>query len=74
MRTARAQLIGGVSGMVVSLPVVFYGIGFSAHPHRVGLAMLVTGLLLVSLAVFNWWLYGTTKARATRLSGAQRTS
>jgi cobalamin synthase len=67
-RSAKARLIGGISGVVVCVPLLIYGIGFVTHPYHIELALIAAVVYLVITVFFNRWLYRTTMQRARRLS------
>jgi hypothetical protein len=64
---AKARLIGGVTGVVVCVPLLIYGVGFSTHPHHVELALILAAVYFVITVFFNRWLYRTAMERARRV-------
>ncbi len=66
-RVLRGQLIGLVTGTVLGTVLIFCGLAFGSHPHRVGLGLAVALIFLVLSSAFDWWIYKTSKARVSRL-------
>jgi ABC-type protease/lipase transport system fused ATPase/permease subunit len=53
--------------MIVSAPLMIYGIGFTTSPHHFELAIVIAAVYLVCSAFFNRWVYRKTMRRARQL-------
>jgi membrane protein implicated in regulation of membrane protease activity len=54
--------------VVLGVPLLIYGVGFSTHPHHAKLAIIVAAVYVVITVFFNRRLYRTAMERARRVS------
>jgi hypothetical protein len=56
-RSVRPRLIGSLVGTIVGCVLIIYEVGFAAHPHRVGEAIVATLIFLALSAAVDYRIY-----------------
>jgi len=59
-------LLSKAAVAIVTVPLVFYLLGFSQQPHNVGLGTVAACILLAIDGFVAWWLYRVRKTAAIR--------
>ncbi|MGO9558614.1 MAG: hypothetical protein ACLPQS_00810 [Acidimicrobiales bacterium] len=68
-RTLRFQLIGMCTATALVTLVFFYQFGLATHPRHVGHGLLVAGIALVMLSLYDAGMYRVLKRAHIRRAG-----